>query len=120
MNEAFVTRWIDDWNQKNLESILSHYAAEVEFTSPKALQIAGTATLRDKEALRTYWTSALQRINDLHFALDHWLWDADRRELVIVYNARLNGVTTRACEMLRFGTDGLVHHGEAMYGVPLQ
>jgi hypothetical protein len=119
VNDAFVTRWIDDWNQKNLEAILAHCAPEIEFVSPKALQITGSATIHGKDALRNYWTSALQKINDLHFVLDHWTWDADKRELHIVYIARLNGSRTRTCEILRFGIDELVHYGEAMYGVPL-
>lgn len=119
MNDAFVARWIDDWNQKNLESILAHCANEIEFVSPKALQITGAATLHGKEALRNYWTSALQKINDLHFTLDHWTWDVEKRELLIVYDSRLNGIATRACEIIRFGPDGLANYGEAMYGVPL-
>ncbi len=116
MNDAFVNRWIDDWNQKNLESILSHYAPDVEFVSPKALQIAGTTTIHGKEALRAYWTTGLQKLPDLYFTLDHWIWDEDRRELHIIYVARLNGVKMRVCEITRFRPDGLVFYGEAMYG----
>jgi len=120
MDSAFVRNWIENWNQRNLESILACFATDVEFTSPKALQFAGSATLRGKDALRAYWTSALQRIHDLHFVLDHWVWDSNRRELLILYIARLNGVRTRACEILRFRTDGLIDSGEGMYGAPVE
>jgi ketosteroid isomerase-like protein len=116
---AFADTWIRDWNARDLDAILSHYTDDIEFRSPKAAVIAGQPMLRGKAALAAYWRAALERIADLHFTLDHILWDAENAELVIVYTAALNGQRTRACEFFRFGASGLVVAGEAMYGAAL-
>ena len=44
------------------------------------------------------------------------MWDSERSELAIVYDAEINGQKSRACEFLRLGGDGRAEEGEAMYG----
>ena len=114
--ETFAREWIAAWNAKDVEGVLSHFAEDVRFTSPKAVQRVGTATVTGKDALAAYWNAAAATITSLRFTLDRVLLDAERRELVIVYDAEINGQRNRACEFLRFNDDGQAVEGEAMYG----
>ena len=68
---AFANRWIRSWNARDVEAVLTHYADDVVFTSPTALQFAPESggTVRGKDALRRYWTRALEGNPDLHFEL---------------------------------------------------
>src|SRR5579859_4984516 len=119
MNAAFVQSWISSWNKHDLDAVLNHYSDSIKFTSPKAEQVVGKATIESKEALRRYWSKGMEAFPDLLFELDHWIWDEQRRELVIVYSARLGGMVSRVCEILCFGSDDIIFSGEAMYGANL-
>jgi hypothetical protein len=69
--------------------------------------------------LEDYWRTALGRISLLEFKLDHAAWDEKRRELNVVYEANLNGVRKRACEIMQFDVSGRQIRGEALYGAIL-
>lgn len=115
--EAFARGWIAEWNRRDIEAVLAHFAPGARFTSPRALERTGQATVAGTEALRSYWQGAL-KLPHLRFTLDRVVWDAAQRELLILYTADLGGKKSRAMEVMRFGPDGLVHEAEAMYGVP--
>ena len=115
----FTDTWIRDWNARDLDAILAHYADDVEFRSPTAAEVVGLSTIGGKAALAAYWRTALARHSALHFTLDRFVWDAEAAELVIVYIAERSGQRRRACESFRFGPAGLVVAGEAMYGAEL-
>jgi ketosteroid isomerase-like protein len=59
--EAFAKRWIQDWNGRDLEALLSHYTEDVEFQSPLAIRILGEASgvVRGRTRLREYFQKAL-------------------------------------------------------------
>ena len=114
---AVAEQWIAHWNTRDVEGILSKFAEDVVFRSHRAHEIIGASEVRGKAALRAYWNTALARIGDLRFELDHAAFDPDREELFIVYVAALGGKRSRACERLRFA-GGVVVDGEAMYGAP--
>jgi hypothetical protein len=69
--QAFVNRWIELWNARDLDGVLEHFADHVTFTSPTAAQLIDDSdgVIRGKTALRAYWTYALGRHADLHFEL---------------------------------------------------
>jgi hypothetical protein len=69
--ERFAADWIDSWNAHDLERVLSHYADDLEMSSPAIVHIAGepSGTLRGKTAIGRYWKRALELIPDLHFEL---------------------------------------------------
>jgi steroid delta-isomerase len=112
----FAEAWVAAWNRRDVEAVLAHYAEEAQFVSPVARSVVGRAVLRNKQELADYWRSALARIATLAFTLDHAAWDERRRELVVVYEANLNGEKKRACEIMRFDAGGTQIAGEAMYG----
>ncbi len=69
--QRFAQQWIDGWNAHDIDAVLEHYAEDFEFSSPYIATIAGygSGTLKGKDAIREYWTKALERIPELHFQL---------------------------------------------------
>jgi hypothetical protein len=67
--QAFAEEWIEAWNAHDLERVLAHYADDVAFSSPFAIELTGRAdgTIEGKEALRAYFARALEAFPDLHF-----------------------------------------------------
>jgi steroid delta-isomerase len=114
---AFVQRWISDWNHKDVEAVLTHFSDNVVFTSARAKAIVGAPRVEGKSSLREYWSKAIDRIQSIRFTLDYVISDGDR--MSIVYIAEIDGRRMRSVEFFVFGEDGLVHEGEAMYGVEL-
>lgn len=117
--QRFAREWIANWNRSDVAAVVAHFAADARFISPRALAVTGQATVAGTAALRAYWDSARDRVSDLQFTLDYALFDETRQELCVVYNARRNGVTSRACEFMRFDAGGQQIAGEAMYGAPV-
>jgi ketosteroid isomerase-like protein len=114
---AFASQWAEAWNRRDIEQVLSHFHDEVEFTSPTALAVMGTPTLRGKGSVREYWTTALAGIASIRFAVDRVVWDVDRRELAIIYTSEINGNSRRVSENLRFNAAGQVVVAEVFHGV---
>ena len=115
----FAARWISAWNRKDVDAVLEHYVDDAKFISPKAAAFVGTAVIEGKKALSQYWKLAAQKLDKIEFTLDRALWDAGSNELVIFYEANLNGVRSRACETMKFDSSGRQLSGEAMYGAPV-
>ena len=69
--KEFAQEWVEAWNFHDMERILSHYTDDFEITSPMIKIATGvdTGTLKGKENIRKYWSTALQKIPDLHFDL---------------------------------------------------
>jgi ketosteroid isomerase-like protein len=59
--ERFAREWAANWNTKNLDAILSHYAPEVTFRSPRISVVLGKRQtfVSGLAELRTYWSTAL-------------------------------------------------------------
>lgn len=93
----FAQDWIAGWNARDLDAIMTHYADGVVFSSPKALEITGSATIVGKPALRAYWERALARAPKLHFELERVYGGAD-----CVTIAYLRNGETHVCETMEF------------------
>jgi ketosteroid isomerase-like protein len=114
---TFANEWAAAWNSRDVERVLGSFSEDVAFTSPTALAVVGEGTVRGKAALRAYWTTAMERIGSLRFAIDRVLWDAAGRELAIVYVSNIDGRARRVSENLTFGPDGLVTSAEVFHGL---
>lgn len=112
----FAENWINAWNRKDVSAVLEHFAEDATFTSPKAATFVGNPVLKGKNALSQYWQLAARKIERIEFTLDHIVWDSASDELVVFYEANLNGVRSRACETMKFDRSGRQVSGEAMYG----
>jgi hypothetical protein len=115
--QRFAEEWAVAWNGRDVEAVLAHFAEDVVFTSPRALEVTGSPTIRGKPALRDYWRRALEAVRSLHFVVERVVWDPVTAELAIVYTSEANGQRKRVSENLTFGPAGLVVRGEVLHGV---
>jgi ketosteroid isomerase-like protein len=69
--KRIADRWIGDWNAHDLDAILSHYAEELEFTSPLITERLGRAdgTIRSKAELKSYFAVGVAPGSELKFEL---------------------------------------------------
>jgi hypothetical protein len=69
--QRFAEQWIDAWNRHDLDSILEHYAEEVDFFSPFAAKLLHRADgrVQGRSALRQYFTIGLTAYPELKFDL---------------------------------------------------
>jgi ketosteroid isomerase-like protein len=67
--ERVAREWLAAWNAHDLEAVLGHYADDVEFTSPFAVEFAARpdGMLRGVDELRPYFALAFEAFPDLHF-----------------------------------------------------
>ena len=68
---AFAERWVQAWNDHDVEAVLAHFADDAVFTSPLATRIFPDSggVVRGKDALRQYWTAGVQGNPALRFEL---------------------------------------------------
>jgi hypothetical protein len=117
--EEFARRWIDAWNSLELPRALALWDDDMEFSSPLAAEITGSAVLRGKPAVAAYWRTALERAGDLRFELRQALWDPAARTVTIVYRRRRANEVRIAAEIIRLNEQGLGVSGIALHGAPL-
>jgi len=113
---TFAAQWIANWNARDVEAVLSHFADDCVFESPVALTITGEAKLVGKDKLRAYWEAALARIPSMHFTLDDVAWDSGRRTLAVMYTSRVGERVTSSSELMTFDAQGRQTLGRAYYG----
>lgn len=108
--DAFAIAWEAAWNSHVLDRILAHYAEDVTFRSQKAMRLVGHGELHGKDALRSYWSRALDAQPDLSFVVVDVLHGHGM--MVITYR---NQRDILAAETLRFGSNGLVVEASACH-----
>ena len=110
--EDFARGWLSAWNDRDIDRILSHYADDVVFHSPRiALVMGNDAThVRGKKALQTYWTEALSKARKLFFDLDDILVGSDA--VTILYT---NHREEKVAETFLFNAEGEVCLSVAAY-----
>ncbi len=110
--KKFATEWIEAWNSHDLDRILSHYADDVEVTTPMIKTAMGidSGTLKGKASVRQYWKAALQRVPDLHFELVECTQSID--SIAVYYKAVMGRM---AIEVMFFDANGKVSKMIAHY-----
>jgi ketosteroid isomerase-like protein len=117
--QRFASAWIEAWNGRDVEAVLSHYADDAVFVSPKAERFVGSSRIEGKAALRAYWQTALTQLTSLRFTLDAAFWSPRSQTLTVLYQAALGGAApVRATEIMRF-RDGRIVEGEGLYGATI-
>ena len=111
--KIFASEWIEAWNARDLERVLSHYSSDIEFSSPFIVEVVGEplGRLQGKDALQAYWTKALARLPALKFKVIDVSLGVN--SIVINYE-REDG--RHASEWFEFGHDGKVLESAAHYG----
>lgn len=64
-------QWIEAWNQRDLEAIISHYSDEIEFSSPLITKLMDNpeGKLQGKVALQAYFATGLATYPNLKLEL---------------------------------------------------
>lgn len=109
-------QWVNDWNQHDLDAILSHYAEEINFTSPIVVKLLGNANgnIQGKNALRSYFAKGLSTYPDLKFEVLQILTSVN--SVVIYYRSVQDRL---AAEFMAFNQQGLVAIAVAHYSSPV-
>lgn len=110
--QRFAREWVQAWNDHDIAAILSHYADDVVFHSPRINAVTGSsvASVSGIAALRSYWEKALALSRDLYFEIDHVYAGSDA--LTVVYtNHRQQSVA----ETFIFNGAGKVRTSVAAY-----
>jgi hypothetical protein len=115
----FAIQWIDAWSKRDVAKVLSVYVEDEKFASPKAQSFIEKPVVGGKARLSQYWSFAISKIRSLVFTLDRIVWDDEAHELAVLYEANLNAVRTRACDLMKFDDTGRQMSGEALYGAAL-
>jgi ketosteroid isomerase-like protein len=107
---ALGREWVEAWNSRDLERVLTLYAEDTEMTSDRipAMGFDASGTLRGKDNLRAYWSKALALIPNLHFTLIDTYVSPDS---VVVFYENERG--KKICEYLRLDADGKIRQGSA-------
>lgn len=88
--DAFASRWIEAWNSHQVDRILEHYTADIEFHSPfiTSLNVNAEGVIRDKDELKRYFQIGLNAYPDLRFTLHHCFLGVDS---LVIYYESVNG-----------------------------
>ncbi|MCK1383558.1 nuclear transport factor 2 family protein [Bradyrhizobium sp. 21] len=107
---ALGRTWIEAWNTRDLERVLTLYDEDVVMTSDRipAMGFDQSGTVRGKDALRAYWGKALALLPNLHFSPIDLFVSPDS---VVVFYENERG--KRICEYLRVNAAGKIVQGSA-------
>jgi hypothetical protein len=110
--KVFASKWVESWNSHDLDIILSHYAEDVEVTTPMIKVAMGidNGTIYGKAAARRYWNAALQKVPDLHFVLVECTQSIDT--IAIYYKSVMKKM---AIEVMFFDDEGKIKKVIAHY-----
>ena len=110
--KKFAIDWIESWNCHDLDRIMSHYADDVEVTTPMIKMAMGieSGTLQGKSSVRQYWQEAIKKVPDLHFELVESTVSID--SIAIYYKSVMNKM---AIEVMLFDSNGKVSKVIAHY-----
>ena len=110
--QALAQDWIEAFNKRDLDRILSHYADSVELKSLLVTKLLGdpAGTVRGKSALRSYFAKGLAAAPALRFELLDVF--AGVSSVAVYLRSSVRGLQL---EVMELDTDGriarvLVHH----------
>jgi ketosteroid isomerase-like protein len=108
----FAKDWIEAWNSHDLDTIMSHYAAGVNLTSPVAARLLGddSSRVEGAEDLRKYFKKGLDVYPELSFELLDVMWGVS--SVVLYYR---NQVGTKSGEFMEFDSEDKVVRVVANY-----
>ena len=113
-----VEKWVKGWSDHNLNAIMSSYAEELEFSSPKIRAILGenkNYTISSKRELSTYFSAGLERFPNLKSKIIDFT--VSNNKVILEYSANLDGKSiVNVIEKFEFENE-LVKKSGAYYGV---
>lgn len=115
----FAQWWAQAWSNRDVDAVVSRFADDVRFVSPRAAEVTGNPVVVGGEALRDYWQRAVGAVESIVFEVDQVLEDAGGKHIVIVYTSNIDGLRRRACEFMQFDDEEKITSAEAMHGCQL-
>jgi hypothetical protein len=114
-----IKPWINAWNSKDIELILSLYSDNIEFSSPKIKKLFSdydTNIIKDKDSLKKYFSIGLQKFPNLIFEpIDFVTKD---NIIILEYIAYPNDqVNWNVLEKFQFDENGKVIKSSVYYGI---
>ena len=108
----FAKDWVDSWNCHDIDRILEHYTDDFEMNSPVIVlrMKIPSGSLSGKEAIREYWSKALEAYSTLKFELQSVFMGVN--SLTIQYFSSISG---RVVETFLFNNELKVYAAYAMY-----
>lgn len=114
---GLAQRWMDAFNRHAVEDLLLLYADDAVHVTPKlrAQNPGSDGALHGKEALRAWWTGALQRSPQLRYALNHAACEGAR---VWMHYTRINPgeAAYPVAELLQVDEAGRICRSEVFHG----
>jgi ketosteroid isomerase-like protein len=110
--ERFAKEWAANWHERDLDALLSHYAENVVFHSPRIAVVLGEGrtSVSGISELRDYWRKAIDAAGELRFEVAKVAVGSDA--ITILYrNHRGDDVA----ETLVFGDDRRIVEGIVTY-----
>lgn len=104
---AFANDWVNAWNARDLEKVLSHYSEDFTIESPLAVKLypQSGGTVIGKDEVRKYWTIGLEKSPNLKFELLDVLIGVNSLALHL-FNA---ASTKKSIEVVSFNNDGRIY-----------
>ncbi|HYO05496.1 MAG TPA: nuclear transport factor 2 family protein [Phototrophicaceae bacterium] len=120
--KAHIERWINAWNDRDLDTVLSMFADNIEFYSPKIKVITpefNSEKVNNKQDLKHYWSTALGKITRLHFTPQEYY--IKENTCVLEYIATFDEKRTfLSIEKFEFNEDNLIGKASAFYGSQIE
>ena len=117
-----IERWINAWNNKDLETVLSMFTEDIEFSSPKIKLITpqfNSEKVDNKQNLKHYWSTALQKLTSLHFTPKDYFIKGNI--CVLEYIATFDGKSKfLSIEKSELNDDNKIYKASAFYGTQIE
>ena len=115
-NKQIANTWLNAFNSRNLEKLLSLYDDLAQHYSPKLKQRMPhtQGLIKGKEALRTWWRDAFDRLPSLHYELVRLT--ADNEQVFIEYLRHVNEEEDIAVAEVLQIQDGLIIFSRVYHG----
>lgn len=109
----FAAHWVQAWNSRDVDEIMSHYGPNVVLVSPVAVRVLSdpSGTVQGEEALRRYFQRGLAAYPHLKFELVDVMRGLSS---VVLYYVNQEG--TKTGEFMEFDESGKVIRVVANYG----
>ena len=106
--------WVSCWNEGDYDTLLSLYRDIARFERrPNGEAPSHDSTI---EAFKRHWAAVPFGIHSVRGDLERVSWDADTRELTIVYASDFGGTRLHGCDLITLDADGRVVLGEPCVG----
>lgn len=78
--QQIAMKWFEAFNAKNLENLLALYDDDAQHSSPKLKRLhpETNGLIKGKEALRSWWQEAFEKLPTLHYKVTSLTANTDR------------------------------------------